>query len=110
MRYLLGLVSGLIISVVVFFILKPTLSKEPFNNGFEKGNAEGFDKGFIEGKAEQTKYYDSMMAERKAKTDSIVVQPKAPKPKATNNNAINYRMHGNEVGEEIKKTESESNQ
>lgn len=92
-----------IVAIICFFVVENS-RKRISEDGFRSGKDKGFAEGVIYGRDEQKKYDDSicleaqkkLMSSKKAETKT---QRSNPSPVRYD---INYKMNGNEVGEEIK--------
>lgn len=101
MRFLGGLFLGLILGIAGFFIFSPGIEKKAFEQGIEEGRSKGIEEGILQAETARQKYEDSLKSVSIVQ-DTIVTPPEVTKPqKRRENNDINFRMYGNEVGERI---------
>ena len=92
---------GLILGVAGFFIFSPGIEKKAFEKGIEEGRSKGVEEGILQAETARQKYEDSLKSVSIVQ-DTIATPPEVTRPQERReNNDINFRMYGNEVGERI---------
>lgn len=99
---MLGFIIGMAISATVCFFIVQNTQKNSYDRGYESGLSKGISEGVIQARDEQKLHDDSVQVatqrkiELSKKTEKQVVKPEPVRYD------INYKMNGNEVGEEVK--------